>query len=119
MFTRYCSSRLAFLQKPVDRGEWRRVLEGERNLWCTAVFTHLVGRAIVEHRGAVYSVPAAQGRTVTPFTFDRVLVNVDPTGMILYPNEAPHYGVNRFRVTDSQNYNRIMTAVTAHLVEQL
>ncbi len=108
-----------FLDRPVDRGEWKQVLAGTRNLWCTAVFAHLAGHKIVEKRGAVSTIPAMPGQHVTPFTFDHVLLDVDSTGMTIYPAEVPHYPVNRFRVTDPENYARIMTAATAHLLEQL
>jgi UDP-2,3-diacylglucosamine pyrophosphatase LpxH len=113
---------LAILSKPVDQAAWQKVLASQRNLWCAAVFTHLVDRTIVKEDGAWHSLPytvEVRGQASPPFTFEKVLVSADPTGMALYPKQLPHYLVERFKVTDPATYPRAMTELTAELLAGL
>ena len=110
---------VAFLAEPVNPQDWAKVLAGTRNLWCCAVFTHVVDRTLVAEGGAWRSVPqgaVTSERPVSPFTFDKVMVSADPTGMALYPPRWPRFCVERFRVTDPATYAHAMTQLTAEML---
>jgi len=111
---------LAFLGQPVDAVQWETVLSGTRNLWCAGVFAHIADRAFVREGGAWRSVPAAAGTaSAAPFAFEPVRVNLDATGMALYPRELPYYDVQRFLIVDREAYDRALTAVTAAMLAGL
>jgi hypothetical protein len=115
---------------PVDRSpprirdgrSWEGVLAGERNLWCAAVYTAIADRPIVRRLGAWRSVaPGASidGEPVASFRFERVLLDVDPTGLVSYTAGLPHFPVHVFRVTDPETSTRAMTELTAEILESL
>jgi 3',5'-cyclic AMP phosphodiesterase CpdA len=113
---------IAFLEEPVDEKSWEGVLAGERNLWCTAVFTAIADRALVRRDGRAGSVVPGgkvEGEPVEPFRFERTLVDIDPTGLTLYPGSVPRYPVHLFRVNDPASYPRTMTELTADILESL
>jgi hypothetical protein len=111
-----------FLGEPVKENEWNAVLAETRNLWCCAVFTHMADRIFVRQGETWVTVPAGSppgGAPVEPFRFEEVLVNVDATGMAVYPAAGERYRVRRFAVADPRNYEKIMTSATAQLLAQL
>lgn len=114
---------LSFLDEPVNAAEWEQVLQLERNLWCCAVFLHIAGGGYVRKGGKWRSVPRPQAEqsvtTPGPFAFERVWVDVDPSGMILYPGRDRGRAVKRFRVKDREAYPRAMTELTAQMLSSL
>ncbi len=111
---------VAFLKEPVDPEAWQRIHAGKRNLWCCAVFTDAVGRKIVKQGGTWKSVPGTDpAADACPFTFEHVFINVDPKGLVLYPEGLPRYPVSRFKVTNMDDYAACMTAATEDLLARL
>ena len=88
----------------------------------TAVFAHAADRKLVADEGRCRSVPwdSAAGEAVpAPFTFERVLVDVDDAGRVRRSSVPPHYAVERFRVLEPVAYSAAISSVTADLLEQL
>jgi xylan 1,4-beta-xylosidase len=109
-----------FLERAVDPAARERLLAGRRNLWCTAVFTHVAGRKIVRDATGWTSlapdrIPAG-AESFAPFRFVPVSLRVDPEGRVIYEDSPRAHRVMRFQITDRKRYAEVMTAVTARLI---
>jgi hypothetical protein len=114
---------IGFLDSEVDGPARARVLAGKRNLWCSAVFTAVAGRRIVEREGMWLALPpdriAAEDRVVEAFRFLPVALHVDGEARVVYGESERSRTVRRFQVVDPGSYARVMTSVTGRLIEDL
>ena len=114
---------IAFLDKTTPEEERDKVLAGERNLWCSAVFPFVADRKYVLRDDNCISVPASEVREsdkVTEiFDFQPVKVHVDGTGKETFSDDIDTPLVNRFRIKNMENYSREMTSVTRELIKEL
>ena len=90
---------IGFLRAEVNETERREVLAGQRNLWCTAVFTHVAGDTT---RGV--------------FRFVPVSMRIGEDGSVLYGPDPQAHTVQRFKVIDAARYPDVMTSVTRQLI---
>ena len=113
----------AFLHKKTLEDEKQKVLAGQRNLWCTAVFPYIAKRKYVIRDGNCLAVPADKVRNndkVTElFTFSPVKVYVDDMGKESYKNNPDSHTVNRFQIINMETYAQSMTSVTNELIREL
>ena len=114
---------IGFLSGDVADTERGEVMTGIRNLWCTAVFTHVSGRRFVSRGGAWIAVPELDLRdddTVTEvFRFAPVSMRIDSEGNVLYGVDPQARTVQRFEVADMDRYPAVMTSVTRQLIGEL
>lgn len=114
---------LDFLDASVDEQDRERVLSGERNLWCAAVFTAAAGRKIVEKGREWVAVPEdyleKSARVCEVFRFVPVTLYVDDRARIVYQETSRSRRVFRYQVANSELYPEVMTSVTSHLLGDL
>jgi len=114
------SDPVGFLEKPIDAATRERILAGKRNLWCTAVFTHVAGRCIVQEGTGWTSIPAGKktpdATAVKVFRFVPVSLHVDGDARVVYEESPRAHQVQRFQIVDRKRYARIMTDVTSCLI---
>jgi hypothetical protein len=114
---------IPFLEKPADPNDKAALLAGERNLWCTAVFTYFANRAIIEKDGAYYSIPdklkAENQKRIQVFDFENVSVWAQPDGTIIYEKSSRASNIKRFTILGTKNYAKVMTVTTANLLQGL
>ena len=96
---------LTFLSEPVDAGRRVRLLTGERNLWCTALFSVLAWP------------PTQTGNDL--FGFSPVELSVDDDAAIRYAAGPGTQKVMRFEIRNRDHYAAEMTRRTAQLLKQL
>ena len=96
---------LLFLSERVDAGCEERLLKGERNLWCTALF------------GVLAWPPAQTGNDLFGFTPVELTVADDAT--IRYAAGPDARKVMRFEIRDPARYAAEMTRKTAGVLQQL
>jgi pyrimidine-specific ribonucleoside hydrolase len=97
------SDPVAFLSAPIDPERKRRLLDGNRNLWCTAVFERLVAPE------------AARG----VFGFAEADITLGDDAVVRYGRTPSSKKVMRFEVRDSAHYAAEMTAGTERLLSRL
>lgn len=114
---------IQFIDKPANAADKAQVLAGERNLWCTIVFTHLADRKIVQQGDEYFSIPAnakLDGRKqVKVFDFKPVTVFVEDNGTVTYGKTKRSTDVMRFTVLNKEIYPKVMTSATASLLKEL
>jgi hypothetical protein len=96
---------LDFLSEPVDTVRQERLLAGERNLWCTAIFSVLAWP------------PTRTGNDL--FGFSPVELSVDDDATLRYGAGPGSRKVMRFEVRDPARYAGELTRDTARLLRQL
>lgn len=96
---------LSFLSEPVNPSRRERLLAGERNLWCTALFSVLAWPASQTGNGLYGFAPVA-------FSLNDDARIRDATG----PDSRT---VMRFEIRDPARYAATLTQATARLLEQL
>jgi hypothetical protein len=116
---------IAFLKQPVDPQSLERLLQGERNLWCTSIFGVMSGRQIQFNGGRYRSLFARPGGSLDPsyqnalFAFEEVAVAVDDAGHTL-PDPGPNAKtLYRFAVRDRNAYAQGMTEATQSLLSSV
>ncbi|MCJ7679974.1 MAG: hypothetical protein MUP70_04530, partial [Candidatus Aminicenantes bacterium] len=114
---------LEYLSKKVDPVEKARVLTGKRRLWCTAVFTEVAGRSIIDREGEYIAVPegemSAADRRVEVFCFRPVSLSVDTEALVSYEESPGSHTIHRYEIAVPDGYGRIMTSVTRHLIKNV
>ncbi len=117
------SDPIAFLHKDALDNEKQKVLSGNRNLWCTAVFAYIANRKYVIREGDWISVPADKVRSDDQvweiFTFSPVKVHVDDAGKESYKDVPDSCTIKRFQIIDMETYAQAMTSVTRELIGEL
>ncbi len=112
-----------FLETEVDEPARARVLSGRRNLWCSAVFTAVAGRRIVEREGTWLALPpdriTAGDQVIEAFRFLPVTLYVDDQARVVYGESKHSRTVRRFQVGDPGTYAQVMTSVTGRLIGDL
>ncbi len=94
------SEPVAFLSAPVDPERKRRLFDGTRNLWCTAVFERLVAP------------DAAKG----VFGFAEANITIGDDAVVRYGQTPSSKKVMRFEVRDPGRYAAQMTDATQRLL---
>jgi len=113
---------IEFLDKKVNEEYKRKLLAGKRNLWCTAVFTHIADRKIIWRGDRYISIPKRasekSGQVIKLFTFEDVSVAINEKGNTIDKPESAHK-VKCFKVVDKDIYAEAMTSVTADMLSHL
>lgn len=116
---------LEYLNNEVNEGEKHIILyeqeNGLRNLWCAAIFTCLTDRVIIKTGDTYRAVMPYDNRIntdniVQPFTFRHCDICINDIGQVLYEKSDTSNSVMRYKILDMQNYNEIMTDITANLL---
>jgi hypothetical protein len=120
---RETANHIEYLGQQVDDQARQRVLSGKRNLWCSAVFTEIADRSIVQRDGEWLAVPAGavkhDAEVVEVFTYVPVWLFVDSQTNVVYGEESRSHKVNRFQVVNKELYPNVMTSVTNRLLRDL
>ncbi len=116
---------IAFLKEPVNSQSLERLLQGERNLWCTAIFGVMSGRRIesdgTRYRSRLAGPDATLDRSYQNalFAFEEAAVAVDDAGHTL-PSPGPNSRtIRRFVVRDRNAYAQGMTEATQSLLSSV
>ena len=96
---------IAYLSQPLPAEDRKWLLEGERNLWCSALLGLAVGRK-VQH----------DGHDVAGFAPVDVCVN--EAGIVSYGQTPGAHRVMRFAIADANNFAAAATTATAQLLVQ-
>jgi hypothetical protein len=111
------------LRRPVPPEERAQVLAGERNLWCTAIFTHAAGRNFVRRNGEWLAVPRgseeAGDEKVEIFAFTPVSVFARGEGEVVRGESDRAHAIRWFQVLRKDVYYEAMTSATRHLLLDL
>lgn len=111
-----------FLKRPVDQASQKKLFSGERNLWCTAVFTHAADGRIARRNGQYSLRPqgaSPTGQETPLFDFSEVELRVNEFGAVIYGKGKSFHKVLRFDILDQEHYADGMTAITAGLLAAL
>ena len=105
MLRKVTNDPIAYLSQPTSVEDRRWMMEGERNLWCSALLGLAVGRR-VQH----------EGRDIAGFV--PVEVSVNDRGIVSYGKVPGSRPVMRFEIRDKANFAAAATAATAQLLAQ-
>lgn len=111
---------LPFLAQPVDPARQAKLFAGVRNLWCTAIFAVLAGKAVAADGSEIAFVPgkpAGDPSAAKPlFGFSDVEIYITDDAVVRYGHRPDSTRVMRFEILDTANYAQGMTAATARLL---
>jgi hypothetical protein len=96
---------IAYLSQPARAEDRQWLMDGERNLWCSALLGLAVGRRVQR-----------EGRDVAGFA--PVDVSVNESGIVSYGQSPGSHRVLRFEIGDKANFAAAATAATAQLLAQ-
>jgi hypothetical protein len=112
-----------YLEHEVNEDDKNKVFSMNRNLWCTAIFAHIVGRRFVRQGDEFISIPKSASyskeQEVKPFRFDEVSVFVNEQANVSYEQTGRANKIRQFHVLKPDIYAEVMTSVTAQLLCQL
>jgi Inosine-uridine preferring nucleoside hydrolase len=114
---------IGFLRGDVTEADRGEVMASTRNLWCTAVFTHVSGMRFVSREGhwrAVAKDDVRDSDTVAEvFRFAPVSMCIDAEGNVRYGPDPQAHTILRFEVPDTEFYADVMTSATRQLIGEL
>jgi hypothetical protein len=114
---------ILYLDKQINTDDKNKVLLMNRNLWCTAIFSHIAGRRFIRRENKFISTPINASynkeREIRPFEFEEVSVFVDMEANVLYEDTNRAGKIMQFNVLKADIYAEVMTSVTAQLLLQL
>ena len=94
---------IAYLSEPFDSADKQWMMNGERNLWCGALFRLATGGSMRQ-----------EGRDVAGFA--PVDVSVSDNGAVTYGKSPGSRQIMRFEIADRANFAATATAATARLL---
>jgi hypothetical protein len=108
---------LAFVREKPDPAMLGKLLEGNRNLWCTAVFHALAGRKLIRDGDRWTAVPENERPDAEPvFRFTETLVTVNDEGRTQLGPSPTATKVMLFEKTNPKQYAAPMTQATCELL---
>lgn len=116
-------SPIQYLDSKINIDDRKKVLSMNRNLWCTAIFSHIAGRRFVRWGNEFISMPTNASynkeQVIRPFEFEEVSVFVDEQANFFYEHTNKAVKIKQFHVLTPDTYAEVMTSVTAQLLHQL
>jgi hypothetical protein len=113
---------LEFIHQQPKAQSVKKLFGGERNLWCTAVFTALTNRRIVIDGARFLSVAPDSAAGLAEhelFNFEPVYVTISDEAQISYGEREGANKIMRFKVADMEHYAAGMTSITAQFLSSL
>ncbi|MHC4460080.1 MAG: nucleoside hydrolase [Planctomycetota bacterium] len=117
------NNQIQYLDNEINKGDKKKILSMNRNLWCTAIFAHIAGRRYIRQGNEFISIPMnasySKEQEIKPFKFDKVSVYVDEQANVFYEHTTRAKKIRQFHILTPDVYADVMTSVTAQLLLQL
>jgi hypothetical protein len=115
---------IAFLSRPQEPSQRKRVWGMRRNMWCTAPLLHAAGREVVRlgpDRWAARPARPGSEAEKSPYAFlsARVSVDDEARATLHLDDDADGAAVQVFKILDPDNYDAMMTGCLRELFAQL
>ena len=120
---------IQFIQSPVDVSSKKKLFDGTRNLWCTALFLIAADHAIFSNDKqysflpfdwSTSNIPSSDNPALEPlFGFEDVTITLNNQAVVHYSSNSESKNIKRFKVLKPKEYAEGMTQITARLISSL
>ena len=110
---------IKFLSEPINEKDKASLFRKPRNLWSCSIFYIASGKTVIINDSGFEIVPLSRAKDDDLiFDFTPVWVRTLPSGEVYYCEKGSGHRVMQFRIRNKNQYQQIMTMVTADLLQK-